>query len=208
MVSRIISTNSVMSWDFPTTVSNCSPASIHRRHFSEDPFSADDKEILNISPLTKEPNVQQDIREEINLLSSSNSSIVLNSITPSTSTSLHHTSPPSSYAGSTGPSHGVQEKFSEPPVSIADNTNQRAPVSSELGLLAQSPGTPIQQCVPSTTPIASTSQQRLWHKIKINVRPPSRDEGLDNSARKERGKIGDIFTSASKGLLPSRSLIF
>jgi len=58
------------------------------------------------------------------------------------------------------------------------------------------------------TPITLTNQQGLWHKIKNNVRPSSGtdDEGSGNSPRKEKGKFGGIFASASKSLLSSRSL--
>jgi len=57
------------------------------------------------------------------------------------------------------------------------------------------------------TSITLTNQQGLWHKIKNNVRPSGTDdEGSGNSPRKERGKFGGIFASASKSLLSSRSL--
>ena len=58
------------------------------------------------------------------------------------------------------------------------------------------------------TPTTLTNQQGLWRKIKNNVRPSSSGsdvEGLGDSPRKERGKFGGIFASASKSLLPSRS---
>lgn len=80
---------SVGSWDFPTTLL----ASTHKRRFSEEIFTTNDRE-AEVSPC------EQDKRGN-NLSSSSgtsNSSIVLNSITtPSTS-------PPSSYTESMGPS--------------------------------------------------------------------------------------------------------
>jgi serine/threonine-protein kinase OSR1/STK39 len=212
VVNRITSTNSVESWDFPTTI-NSPLASIHRRRFSEDLFPSDYKENMNIFPLTKESS-ESDVPPLSSSLTS-NSSIVLNSTTIQSTASLHHTSPPSSYTESTAPAYGVQEKVSsesrpdsEPLVSIVENTSQHTPVSLELSLPApsESPRTPSRQSVPpSTSPITSSSQPGLWRKIKINVRPSSRsdDEGLDKSPRKVRGKISGIFASASKGLLSS-----
>lgn len=215
MVNRITSTNSIESWDFPTTI-NTPLASIHRRFFSEDLFSSDCKENLNIFPLTKESS-EPDVPPLSSSLTS-NSSIVFNSITIQSTASLHHTSPSSSYTESTAPAYEIQEKVfsgsrpdSEPLAFIVENTSQHTPGSLELSLPApsESPRTPSRQPVPpSTSPITPSSQQGLWRKIK-NVRPSSRsdDEGLDNSSpRKERGKISAIFASASKGLLSSRPL--
>jgi len=130
-----------------------------------------------------------------------NSGSVADSITtPSTTTWLLHASP--SYTESTRLPYGVQEKLSSESrpaldllASRTEKANQSIPVSSELSL-------------PAASPCTSSSQQGLWRKI-INVRASSRtdDEGLDTSPRKEKGKIGGIFASASKGLLSSRSLV-
>ena len=212
MVRRITSANSVESWDFPTTPL----ASTHRRCFSEELFTTNDKN-SNTSPLSSEAEVSpSEQAKRGNIVSSSsasgtsNSSIVLNSITtPSTS--------PSSYTESMGPACGVQEKLSseskpglEPFLPISENTNQHTAASSESSRPAPSPCTPSPQFIASSTvtPITLTNQPGLWRKVKNNVRPSSAtdDEGSDNSPRKERGKFGGIFASASKSLLSSRSL--
>ena len=221
VVNHITSINSVESWDFPTI--NSSFPTIHRKRFSETLFSPDDRANLNISLLTEssDPDLlpSEQAKQEIDVLSSSgtssgNSRSVFSSITtPSTTTSLLHTSP--SYTESTRLPYAVQEKLSSesrPPLELlasrTENANQSIPVSSELSLPAASPCTSSSQQFTSTTPIAWTGQQGLWRKIKINVRTSSRtdDEGLDNSPRKARRKISGIFASASKGLLSSRSL--
>ena len=176
--------------------------------FSEDDFTCDDKE----DSLTKESDVspsEQAIRE-INPLSLSRTSSSSNSFTnPSPSSSLLHTSVPSSCTESTDLAYGKLSPEFKPLVSVADNIMQHTPISSEPALPLLSPSTPSQQLIlPSTLTPASISQQGLWHKIKNNVRASSRggDEGLDRSPRK---KLGGLFASASNGLLsrqPSRSL--
>lgn len=227
VVSPISSTNTVESWDFATTI-NSPLASIYKRRFLEDLFTDDGKESLNISPLAKEPSASdvppsEQAKRETNdpsalSFSTSNSSSVPSSITtPSASSLLLHTTPPSSYTESTGPPCGVPEKSfpkfrtgPEPPVSIAEITIQHTtPGTSEPTLPAPSPRAPSRQVIPSS-PIVSTSQQGLWRKIKNNVRVSSRgdDEGLDSNPRKGRGKISGIFTSASMlSKQSSRSLI-
>ena len=101
------------------------------------------------------------------------------------------------------------ESNSELLVSTTKNTNQDTLTSSETSL--PSPPTPRRMPSSNSTPTVSTNQQGLWRKIKNNVRPSSRGdgEGLDNGPRKERGRIGNIFASSSRGLsskLSSRSL--
>ena len=180
--------------------------------FSEDDFTCDDKE----NSLTREsgiPPSEQAIRK-INPLSLSRTSSSSNSLTnPSPSSSLLHASVPSSCTESTNLAYGkLSPEFKsgpEPFVSVADNTIQHTPISSEPAPPLLSPSTPSQQLIlPSTVTPASNSQQGLWHKIRNNVRASSRggDEGLDRSPRK---KLGGLFASASNGLLsrqPSRSL--
>lgn len=206
VVNRISSVNSVESWDFTTTVTTI------RR--SGDIFTGDDQGDLNISPLTRESGPDVSPCEQENSPSSSSSksgcsSLLQNSsTTPSSSSSLLHTSPPSSYMES---STRVQENESnsELLVSTTKNTNQDTLTSSETSL--PSPPTPRRMPSSNSTPTVSTNQQGLWRKIKNNVRPSSRGdgEGLDNGPRKERGRIGNIFASSSRGLsskLSSRSL--
>ena len=206
VVPRITSDNSVASWDFPTTPL----ASPHRKCFSEEYFPTIDRENLTVSFLSSEASVCEQSKRGINVPSSSGNSSINSITTPSTS-------PPSSYTASIGSSCGVQEKpFSEsrpgiePFVSIAENTNQHIAVSSESNLLAPSPRAPNPQLIESSTitPTTLANQQGLWRKIKNNVRPSSSGsdvEGLRNSPRKEKGKFGSIFSSASKSLLSSRS---
>jgi len=193
VINHLTSINSVESWDFPTV--NSSLPAIQRKRFSETLFSLDDKANFNISLLTES---SEQAKQEIDALSSSGTSSgsprsVSDSITtPSITTSLLHASP--SYTESTRLPYGVQEKLSSesrPALELLASRTEKANQStSELSLPAVSP----------------SNQQGLWRKIKINVRSSSRndDEGLD---RKERGKIGGIFASASKGLLSSRSLV-
>ena len=195
VVKRIISANSFESWDFPTT-----PLA-SRRHLSEDYFTTNDRENLNTSFLS--PEACEQAKRGNNLSSSSstsNSSIALNSTTRSIS-------PPSSYSESMDPSCGVQEK----PSSESRPGLEHTAVSSEPSLPAPSPRSPSPQFIASSTltPTTLTNQQGLWRKIKNNVRPSSSGndvERLGNSPRKERGKFGSIFASASKSLLSSRSL--
>ena len=196
VVKRIISANSFESWDFPPTPL----ASTHRRHLSEDYFTTNEKENLNTSFLS--PEACEQAKRGNNLSSSSgtsNSSIVLNSTTRSIS-------PPSSYSESMDPSCGVQEK----PSSESRPGLEHTAVSSEPSLPALSPRSPSPQFIASSTltPTTLTNQQGLWRKIKNNVRPSSSGndvERLSISPRKERGKFGSIFASASKSLLSSRS---
>ena len=182
MVPHITLDNSVASWDFPTTPL----ANIHRS-FSEEICAINDRENLNISFLSSEAEVCEQPKRGSNLSASfgtSNSSI--NSITTQ-STSL-----PSSYAESMGSSCGVPENL-----------------SSEPSLPAPSPCNPNPQYMASPT-TTLTNQQGLWRKIKNNVKPSSSGSdvgGLGNSPRRERGKFGSIFTSASKSLLSSRSFV-
>ncbi|KAF8807266.1 kinase-like protein [Phlegmacium glaucopus] len=225
VVSRISSANSVESWDFPTTIST-SLAGIHKRLFLEDVFTGDDNGSLNISPLTREPSeldvppsehANREINDPRSLSSSTSNSSSVPSSTTTPSASSSHTTAPSSYTEPTDPQYGDQKFLSpesrpgpEPPVSIAENTIQHStPVISEPTLPAPSPRTPTRQFIPPshTTPIASISQQGLWRKIKNNVKPSSHgdDEGLGGSPRRERGKIGGIFASASMGLLSKQS---
>jgi serine/threonine-protein kinase OSR1/STK39 len=212
VVNHLTSIHSVESWDFPTIISPLAP--IYRKRHSEDLLSADDRENSNIFLLTEssEPDLppRQQAKREIDVLSSSGTSTgssALDSITTRSTTT--------SYTGSTGLPYGIKEKLSsesrpglEPLASTTENTNQSIAVSSELSPPAPFPRTPSSQrfILPSTSP----SQQGLWSKIRSNVRASSRsdNEGLDNSPRKERGKIGGMFASASKGLLlSSRSLV-
>ena len=205
VVTRLTSDNSVESWDFPTT----SLPSPHRKCFSEEIFTVNDREDLSIPFMSSEVSSCEQAKRGNSLSSSSgtsNSSILLNSITTPSS------SPPSSFTESTSPSCGVQEEPSSESrpdfVSITKNTNHHTAVSSKPNL----PGrTPNSQFIASSTitPTTLTNQQGLWRKIKNNVRPSlsgSDVEGMGNSPRKEKGKFGGIFASASKSLLSSRSL--
>ena len=206
MVPRITSDNSVASWDFPTTPL----ATPHRKCLLEEYFPTIDRENLTVSFLSSEAEVSEQAKRGINVPSSSGTSSINSIRTPSTS-------PPSSYTESIDSSCEVQEKpsFESGPgiesfVSIAENTNQHTAVSSEPNLPTPSPHTPNPQLIESSTitPTTLANQQGLWRKIKNNVRPSSSGsdvEGLRNSPRKEKGKFGSIFSSASKSLLSSRS---
>lgn len=190
-INHVSAVNSVESWDFTTTYPNT-----HRKHFLGDLFTCEDNEGISHLAAEECESDREQGKLEINPSPSSSPS--------SPSSSLLHSSPPSSYAESTDLSCGAEKKLSPEPGVL------ERPMPTTVSPRPPLHHTPSQQLIPSSTMtvIASTSQQSLWHKIKNNIRPSSRtdDEGSINSPRKEKAKIGSLFASASKGLLSSRSL--
>lgn len=99
------------------------------------------------------------------------------------------------------------------PTTVQRETLESTPVASRTQLSQQpptktpGPRTPKQPSTSSGTP----TQQGLWSKIKSNVKRPSSRGGVDpetpGSERKskDKGMLGGMFSSASKGLLSQSS---
>ena len=134
---------------------------------------------------------------------STSSSMLSTGMAASQGSSPMTMSAPSSYSGS--PVITQKPRGAEPiPIanssgllsSIAEHNTDRTLVGAKV-IVSESP--PIQRSANNFKPSISPGASRVWNKIKSSVGRPSTAD--DSVARKDKGRINGMLSSASKGLL-------
>lgn len=217
MLPPVLSANSIDSWDFATTI-NSPTTSVYRRRVLEDFVFAEDEALKvsgemgedrhstftrhsRVASWTGDPEVpviiETDAEQEIHPLSSpatSECSILNPSFPPSEQSTPAVSSVPSSFTAPSDITHKSE---------AADSSLEQAEANHTLiGLKSVLP----------ESESASTRAPTLWHILKLNVkRPSSRHDPFDDTSEgsprkdKETGRMGGLFSGASKGLFSRNS---
>ncbi|KDR84840.1 hypothetical protein GALMADRAFT_217914 [Galerina marginata CBS 339.88] len=235
VLPAVLSANSIDSWDFTPTPT----ASVYRRRPFEDFVTSEDEELRAegvfemddearaasshhsrvVSWTSEAEQVPEEVEPEpeTNFVPSSSpstsesSSFLSSSMGASQASSPPGTSAPSSYTGSSDIALRLREAVSSP------DTGQKV-LSGITGHSSHPTLVGLRTVLPEVTPVKRTQKApvspgpTLWHKLKGNARRPALEtDGSESSPRKDKEKrrMSDMFSSASKGLLSrgsSRSL--